>query len=57
MSSRGSHVDMYARRPNMVEVRMLDQRVFEFLGMPGKLLVVERLTPFAHVRYPRRRRY
>jgi hypothetical protein len=50
LSSRGSRVDMYAGRPNMVEVRMLDQRVFEFLGMPGKHLVVERLTPFAHVR-------
>jgi len=48
MSSRGSRVDMYARRPNMVEVRTLNQRVFEFLGMPDKQLVVQRLALSAH---------
>jgi hypothetical protein len=57
MLSRDSCVDSYARPPDIVEVRLLDQGVFYSLGMPGEQLIVQRLALFPHLEYPRRRRY
>src|SRR5215471_7835151 len=52
MSSHGSRVDIYARPPNIVEVRLLDQGVFYSLDLSGKQLVIQRLALSAHIGYP-----